>query len=288
MSKLRAAQKFGKELIDKANLATGLKVTKPGPATSRRVRKRGRNVNVAAGTAATGAVTAAATTRGTRKQQQKKGVKGDQAKDRSQQRKEQTMQRESALKRDREKTAQQTKSKKYNVGVSKGGVPFKEAFGYYRGKGQSEFTWNGKKYTTKLDAGKTATPASADASKADDSKKSVTRRGSSRRMSQRKFAGGGMMKAKGMAKGGKMMKKGYAMGGAAKKFPDLTGDGKVTQKDILKGRGVPGIKKGGAMTKKGYAMGGMAKKGYSKGGVARKGKPRGVGAALRGYGKALR
>ena len=34
--------------------------------------------------------------------------------------------------------------------------------------------------------------------------------------------------------------------------------------------------------------GGMAKKGYSKGGIARKGKPRGVGAALRGYGKAMR
>ena len=32
----------------------------------------------------------------------------------------------------------------------------------------------------------------------------------------------------------------------------------------------------------------MKKKGYAKGGVARKGKPRGVGAALRGYGKALK
>ena len=30
-----------------------------------------------------------------------------------------------------------------------------------------------------------------------------------------------------------------------KKFPDLTGDGKVTKKDILKARGVPGFKKGG-------------------------------------------
>ena len=30
----------------------------------------------------------------------------------------------------------------------------------------------------------------------------------------------------------------------AKKFPDLTGDGEVTQKDILKARGVP-LKKGG-------------------------------------------
>ena len=94
-----------------------------------------------------------------------------------------------------------------------------------------------------------------------------------------------------------------------KKFPDLTGDGRVTQADILKGRGVikkknggmmkskgmakggamtkKGMAKGGAMKKKGYAKGGMAKKGYSKGGAVR-GKPRGVGAALRGYGKALR
>jgi len=31
----------------------------------------------------------------------------------------------------------------------------------------------------------------------------------------------------------------------ASKFPDLTGDGKVTQADILKGRGVETMKKGG-------------------------------------------
>lgn len=30
-----------------------------------------------------------------------------------------------------------------------------------------------------------------------------------------------------------------------KKFPDLTGDGKVTRADILKGRGVEGFEKGG-------------------------------------------
>ncbi len=34
-----------------------------------------------------------------------------------------------------------------------------------------------------------------------------------------------------------------------KKFPDLTGDGKVTKKDILKGRGVAGFEKGGKVTK---------------------------------------
>jgi hypothetical protein len=31
----------------------------------------------------------------------------------------------------------------------------------------------------------------------------------------------------------------------AKEFPDLTGDGKVTRADVLKGRGVEGFKKGG-------------------------------------------
>lgn len=36
----------------------------------------------------------------------------------------------------------------------------------------------------------------------------------------------------------------------AKKFPDLTGDGKVTQADILKGRGVMGKKKGGMVNAK--------------------------------------
>jgi hypothetical protein len=42
------------------------------------------------------------------------------------------------------------KEKKFNVGVSKGGVPFKEAFAHFRKKGNKTFTWNGKKYTTKL------------------------------------------------------------------------------------------------------------------------------------------
>jgi hypothetical protein len=45
------------------------------------------------------------------------------------------------------------------------------------------------------------------------------------------------------------MKKGgtkkYAKGGSS--FPDLTGDGKVTKADILKGRGV--FKKGGSINK---------------------------------------
>ena len=197
-------------------------------------------------------------------------------------------------------------------------------------------------------------------------------------------AGGGMMKSKmaskGGARGGKRMPTGMKKGGPAGDFPDLSGDGKVTQKDILMGKGViggrsrsaekkktaernkrmtekkldrlrslppgqrkslkgesayakdpkgkkkmamggmmkskmaskggakggrrpggmqaggmmksKGMAKGGAMKKKGYAMGGMTKKGMAKGGPVKKKavsrKPRGVGAALRGYGKAMK
>ena len=161
-----------------------------------------------------------------------------------------------------------TGDKKYTVGVSKGGVSFKEAFKHRRAEalkgGPKTFTWNGKEYTTEL-------------------KKPV------------KKMGGGMMKSKMASKGGarggrKVM--GMKMGGtASKKFPDLSGDGKVTQKDILMGKGVV-KKKAGGMAKKGYAKGGVAmkKKGYSMGGAVSKKptKPRGVGAAKRGYGRAMK
>ena len=41
--------------------------------------------------------------------------------------------------------------KNYNVGVSKGGVPFKESFAYHKAKGDEVFTWNGELYTTDVD-----------------------------------------------------------------------------------------------------------------------------------------
>mgnify|MGYP003155147360 CR=1 FL=1 len=55
MSRVRSTVKAAKNLADRANLRTGLAVTKAGPATTRRVKKRGRNVNVAAGAGAAGA-----------------------------------------------------------------------------------------------------------------------------------------------------------------------------------------------------------------------------------------
>lgn len=137
-----------------------------------------------------------------------------------------------------------------------------------------------------------------------------------------KKMGGGMMKSKmaskGGARGGKRMPTGMKAGGPAGKFPDLSGDGKVTKKDILMGKGVVkkqaggmmkskmaskggakggrrpgGMQAGGMMKSKGMAKGGaMTKKGMAKGGPVKKKavsrKPRGVGAALRGYGKAMK
>jgi hypothetical protein len=77
----------------------------------------------------------------------------------------------------------------------------------------------------------------------------------------------------------RMSKKGYAAGGLKNgmmkkksKFPDLSGDGEVTQKDILMGKGVVKKQNGGMM---------MKKKGYAKGG-----KVRGCGIATKGVRKA--
>ena len=46
---------------------------------------------------------------------------------------------------------------------------------------------------------------------------------------------------------------------------DLSGDGKITQKDVLMGRGVI-KKKNGGMVKQGYMGGRMVNKGYKNGG----------------------
>jgi len=67
--------------------------------------------------------------------------------------------------------------------------------------------------------------------------------------------------------GGKVQNMKMAEGG---KMPDLTGDGKVTQADVLKGRGVKGFAKGGVQTSSDTArklateMGGMRKGGKVK------------------------
>jgi len=69
-----------------------------------------------------------------------------------------------------------------------------------------------------------------------------------------------------------MKKKGYKAGG---KMPDLSGDGEVTQEDVLIGRGV--LNKKGKKPAKKMKGGKMVKKGYAKGG-----KVRGAGIARQG------
>jgi hypothetical protein len=49
-----------------------------------------------------------------------------------------------------------------------------------------------------------------------------------------------------------------AKGGSVSKFPDLSGDGKVTQKDILMGRGVIKKRKGGSVTGRGIGPAGAS------------------------------
>ena len=78
-------------------------------------------------------------------------------------------------------------------------------------------------------------------------------------VSRKKMMGGGMMQ---------MPRAMYKKGGPSKKFPDLSGDGKVTMKDILMGRGViprKGKKGGGLME----ATSRLRAQGLKKGGVAK-------------------
>ena len=202
-------------------------------------------------------------------------------------------------------------AKKFNVGVSKGGVPFKAAFKHYRDKGNKTFTWNGKKYTTKLDTetkpkGKTGSDDSKPKKKGFRPFGGAIRRALlgkdekfggdkgaidfiRRKKKPKNKAGGGMMKSKMSSKGGKMggkMAPGYNEGGSAKKpVPSQNKGLSKLPKDVRNKMGY--MKDGGSAKKtpKGYSKGGAAMK--SKGGTKR-GKPRGVGAALRGYGKAMR
>ena len=79
-------------------------------------------------------------------------------------------------------------------------------------------------------------------------------------------------------------------GGEAKKFPDLSGDGKVTMKDVLMGRGVIKKKSGGMVLEIGLRPASekemkMAKKMSKKPKkMANGGMARGTGAAVTGKG----
>ena len=68
------------------------------------------------------------------------------------------------------------KKKDYTKGVSKGGVPFKEAFRKARADGKKTFEWNGNDYTTKL-ASEKASNKSSDKKSESTSKSTTKKRG---------------------------------------------------------------------------------------------------------------
>ena len=100
----------------------------------------------------------------------------------------------------------------------------------------------------------------------------------------------GFMKEGGLAAATKKLRaQGLKNGGSAKKFPDLSGDGKVTMKDVLMGRGVIKKNNGGMVleiglrpaTKKEMKMAKKMKKPVKKAGG---GMVRGTGVAVTGKG----
>jgi len=101
----------------------------------------------------------------------------------------------------------------------------------------------------------------------------------------------GFMKDGGLAAATKKLRaQGLKDGGSAKKFPDLSGDGKVTMKDVLMGRGVIKKKDGGMVleiglrpaTEKEMKMAKKMSKKPKK--MANGGMARGTGAAVTGKG----
>ena len=234
------------------------------------------------------------------------------------------------------------KKKDFTKGVSRGGVPFKEAFAKARKDGKKTFMWNDKKYTTELASEKKKAPAK----KASPKKKRGLLFGKDAKIrpfggaiarallgEDEKFGGDrgaiDFVRPKKKSNGGEMKKKGYSTGGAAGLSPTqqrmlrsaqrhaqntgqnpaelqrLTaqyGDLNAAQRRAMAEakkkkrqagrRGAMPKMQGGGMMKskmasKGGKMGGKIPPGMKKGGAVRK-KARGVGAAKRGFGKAMR
>ena len=107
-----------------------------------------------------------------------------------------------------------------------------------------------------------------------DSEKAYTKGGKKNLKAEKKRIVGELKKNRGGSMGGGMNPMGYSKDPTVESivgynpnrpnrmkkggFPDMSGDGKVTKKDVLMGRGVIKKKKGGAIKRRG---GGIAKRG---------------------------
>ena len=173
--------------------------------------------------------------------------------------------------------APKSTAKNFNVGVSKGGVSFKDAFKHFKDKGSKTFTWNGKKYTTQTaDEKKSGSSSKADA----PAKKTFRQRraanlkakiadenvgeGRKRRL-KRRLGRVERRMAQGKADGGEMVK-GYYQGGSARLDESL------------------GERRGKESTKS-QSM--KSRRNESRG-ATKKSRPQSAGVAKRGWGAAIR
>ena len=285
--KAKAAVKAAEK---KASEAVGVKVSKPGSYPAGTMQKRGRRV-LGAGTAGTAAIIGGGTalapkskTQMEKDQEMISGIGAKAAKD-SAKKKSQTSKDQDMISGIAAKAAKDSKKKKTTTTKKDDGKKTFRERRLARMKKRLEGSENeGRKRRLTRRIGRVE-------DRIEDSKKKPVKK-----------MGGGMMKSKMASKGGKMggkMPRGYKDGDEVRKSGSV-GVGKNNKKDEPRtggqgGKVVPRDKKGLAKlpkkirNKMGYMKaGGMAKKGYSKGGAVKRGKPRGVGAALRGYGKALR
>tara|TARA_R100000742_G_C4277876_1_gene100102 strand:- start:2334 stop:3155 length:822 start_codon:yes stop_codon:yes gene_type:complete len=168
-------------------------------------------------------------------------------------------------------------AKKFNVGVSKGGVSFKDAFKHFKDKGSKTFTWNGKKYTTQTaDEKKSGSSSKADA----PAKKTFRQRraanlkakiadenvgeGRKRRL-KRRLGRVERRMAQGKADGGEMVK-GYYQGGSARLDESL---GERQGKESTKSQSM------------------KSRRNESRG-ATKKSTPKSAGTATRGWGAVIR
>jgi hypothetical protein len=173
------------------------------------------------------------------------------------------------------------KKKDFTKGVSRGGVPFKEAFRKARKDGKKTFEWNDKEYTTDL----------ASEKKKESKPKATTAKKKQGAIfgKDAKFRPFGGVLARALLGDDEKFggERGLIDFVRTKKKPVKKNKGGMAKKGYARG-GAVGMSMKSKMASKGGKMGGKVPPGYKNGGSVGRKKARGVGAAKRGFGKAMR
>ena len=309
-----------KSMLDKLTLNTGLAVTPPGKATTKRVMKRGRNT-LAGGTglaAGAGVLAATGPDRSDRSKRLDSTV-ADMKATRAEAKKAREAKEVERKKKNAATKAANQKKRSPSKGVTSPGIITKDS-GMTKGKGGTApgiMTKSANKTWKDVKSVAAAKAAGLDNYTGKDGKKkaaiyaSEIKKGESMTQAFNRIQGKTARKPSSTTKTPKkvgglrkfLLGSDGKFGGARGAIDFLPGKSRKKKEDKPVKKNMGGMmkskmaSKGGAMKKKGYAKGGMTKKGYANGGAVRskmasKGgasrKPRGVGAATRGYGKAMR